>query len=141
MHVTLSASFNQFLSHIVLICVCLTSFLLWPVSHFVGLSILRGLTLLAVTAFFIWHINQLRRQRCDLYLSETGDGTLDHDAFVVWRSAIVTVFACVIFIEFESSSSKKKKRQLLIVWSDMLTDKDYRQLCRHLNKLKRNQDN
>ncbi|WP_326521682.1 protein YgfX [Shewanella goraebulensis] len=135
MHVSLSASFNQFLSHIVLICLCLTSFLLWPQVNALALTILYWLVIIAVVTFFSWHLIKLKHWHYDIYLSDIYEGKLNQQLFCFWREPIVTVFACMMFIELDSTSDKKKK-VLLIVWSDMLSDKDYRQLCRLLIKLK-----
>ncbi|WP_153915359.1 protein YgfX [Shewanella sp. TC10] len=135
MQVTLRASFNQFLSHIVLICVCLTSFLLWPDNQSIIFKLVYWLVLVIAVLFFSRHLLQLKLWQYDFNFYDAGNGKLNNQTFILWRQPIVTVFACIMFIEFESAAVNNK-RQLLIVWSDMLSDEHYRQLCRLLVKFK-----
>ena len=141
MHVKLSASFNQFLSHIVLICICLTSFILWPDSHLLIFNLFYWLVLTISVVFFGWHLFKLKSWQYDFDLSGTGDGQLNKAVFKLWRAPVVTIFASVLFIEFDSIGAELKQRKVLIVWSDMLTDQHYRQLCRFLVKQRRDENN
>ncbi|MCL1068783.1 hypothetical protein L2735_18610 [Shewanella olleyana] len=135
MQVKLRASFNQFLSHIVLMCVCLTSFLIWPDNHSIIFKLTYWAVLFIALFFFSKHLLQLKLWQYDFNLYEDGSGKLNKQEFILWRQPIVTVFACFMFIEFESAE-RNNKRQLFIVWSDMLSDEHYRQLCRLLVKFK-----
>ncbi|ARD21552.1 protein YgfX [Shewanella japonica] len=135
---TLTTSFSQVLSHLVLIAICLTSFILWPDIHHWAYQLVFAVTLTIALIFFIQHLFTLRQFHTQFVLLEQGVGKLNHQyEFIQWRAPIVTVFASVIFIEFEITAAKKlkKTRQLVIVWSDMLSDKEYRSLCRELVKL------
>ncbi|MDO6773797.1 MULTISPECIES: protein YgfX [unclassified Shewanella] len=137
MHFSLSASFNQFLSHIVLLCVCLSSFILWPDYRHWAYQLAFYFILISYLAFFVAHLLALRHWRCQFSLLDASKGKLSQgQEFQLWRSSIVTVFAAVMFIELdvldERGVATRGKRQLLIVWSDMLDDSSYRNLCRQL---------
>lgn len=135
MHFSLSASFNQFLSHIVLVIVCMTSYILWPENHSWLYQIIFYSIFLANLVFFAIHLFTLKNWHCQFSLEENGQGTilignLRGNEFEFWRSPIVTVFAAAMFIEVQKGESCH--RQLLIVWSDMFDDSSYRNLCRQL---------
>ncbi|MGL6123746.1 MAG: protein YgfX, partial [Shewanella sp.] len=124
---SVKASFDQRLSLVVFVCVCSSSFLLWPQSDYLTLSWLKYLLILFVVIFLVVQLWQLRYWRLDFVLSDKGEGRLSTgEHFQVLSRTWVTPFICLIYIDVGGQP------RLLILWADMLNDVEYRHLCRLL---------
>jgi len=136
----LIASFDQRLSLVVLACVCLTSFLAWPPIDNGYYQLAKWLFFMLILGFFLYQFWQLSRWECGFSLDVSGVGTLTVCAdlgkkFALRARQIVTPFVCLMFIELDSDSEAwwhNRDKRLIIIWSDMLDDTDYRHLCRLL---------
>lgn len=131
---SVKASFDQRLSLVVFIGVCSSSFLLWPQSDIIALSLLKYLFIVLVSIFLLLQLWRLQHWRLDFVLSDKGEGRLSTgEHFQVLKRTWVTPFVCLIYIEVDT------QLRLLLVWADMLNDTDYRHLCRLLLRAKMQQ--
>jgi toxin CptA len=128
---SVKASFDQRLSLVVFMCVCSSSFLIWPYTEHWLVALLRlGLFLLSVS-FLIWQLWRLKDWRLSFMLNGKGDGRLSTgEHFRILRRTWVTPFVCMIYIDVEENT------RLVLLWADMFTGVDYRHLCRLLLKAK-----
>ena len=133
----LSASF---LSRLFLLCwfaILLCSFLAWPQWTsliFLGIQLLLVLLTLGLL-LYCWR--KLTVWQCCLSLNHLGSITLSEHGLsaarvVLSRPAMVSTLVCVVFFQDVKSGEKR----WLWIWHDMLTDTEYRTLCRLLLQLK-----
>ncbi|WP_298768423.1 protein YgfX [uncultured Shewanella sp.] len=126
---SIASSFDQRLTLVISYLFFLSSFLFWPQSDSrIFLFVELGL-FIALTAFFIRQWWCLIRWHCGFSLSTSGSGIFaDGQQFVLVRRAFISAFVVIFYYQCVGESKKK----MLVVWSDMLTDTDYRHLCRLL---------
>ncbi|MCH1928698.1 hypothetical protein L9G16_00730 [Shewanella sp. A25] len=131
---SVSSSFDQRLSLVVFILVCSTSFLVWPSTDNLLLSLLKYVLIAVVFVFLIhslWRLGDWQRR---FSLNANGEGRLeDGEVFYILKETRVTPFVCLIYYVAND------KKQLLPIWADMLSDTDYRHLCRLLLQAKTKQ--
>ena len=130
---SLSVSFLQRGALLILYAVVLSSFLVWPNSSNFFYEIFKCLVLALTIAIFIYCWRRLSGWSCVLSLEDNGSGTLTVDAInhsiMLSRKAMISPLFCVVFLHNTHTDSA----QMLVVWSDMLDDTHYRNLCRLLH--------
>lgn len=125
----ITSSFDQRLTLVISYLLFLSSFLFWPQSDSnIILWIKIGL-LSVLTVFFIWQGWRLNRWQCEFRLSTSGSGSFpDGQRFLLVRKAFISAFVVVFYYQCVNDNKSK----MIVVWSDMLTDTNYRHLCRLL---------
>ncbi|MBB1439260.1 hypothetical protein H5202_11325 [Shewanella sp. SG41-4] len=130
----LSASFLQRAALMVAFAVVLTSFLAWP--HFPSLiyRITQMSLFLSIIFIFVYSWRSLSNWRCLLTLGDKGSGTLlqgengSLNKIILTKKPFISPLLCVIFLQQAQTGDNR----ILLVWSDMLDDTAYRNLCRLL---------
>ncbi|MGL5390882.1 MAG: protein YgfX [Shewanella sp.] len=126
-----TASFDQRLSLVALMCVGASSLLLWPRTDLWFVAALQWgilVLLIAITIIWLWRLQQWQ---CAFVLNSKGEGQLaSAEPFSVHRRTWVTPFVCLMYIQLE------QQVRLIPLWADMFTDNDYRHLCRLLLQAK-----
>jgi toxin CptA len=131
---SVSASFDQRLSLVVLACVCFSSFLAWPGFESLSYQLVKYGLLGLMLIFFGHRLWQLQGWRCSFMLDEQGEGILGGaNRFQLNPNPWVTPFACVFCVSLcDESLAKTGRKRSLIIFRDMLDDTSYRHLCRLL---------
>ncbi len=92
---------------------------------------LKCVLALSTLVFLVWQLWQLRHWQRQFVLNGNGEGRFSNgEDFRLLRRTWVTPFVCLIYYESQG------KAHLLPLWADMLSDTDYRHLCRLLLKAK-----
>ncbi|WP_268244268.1 protein YgfX [Shewanella algicola] len=133
----LSASF---LSRVALVCffaVILCSFLAWPNLASSMLVYAQLLLALLTLCLMVYCWRKLTRWQCIFSLDKRGFAQIVEHSSQTYlvdfcRRALVNPLFCMIFLQDIHSG----ERRILWVWHDMLTDTEYRTLCRLLLQLK-----
>lgn len=130
---TLGASFNSWLTLIILSLALLSLFLAWPQSQFSWFNALFIFCLfitLGLISYLLWSHHHWF---CHFSLNQNGSGMLDsNQAFVINTRPFITAFVSIIYIEITQPNANKVA--MIWVWSDMLDDTSYRHLCRLLTQ-------
>ncbi|MCL1123110.1 protein YgfX [Shewanella surugensis] len=126
---SLQSSFGQRSSLVIIALLLFASFLLWPqIDNVIYLSI-KVLITLSLMLFFIWQGWQLRSWQYQFSLMSSGAGHFsDGRRFTLVRRAFISPFAVIFYYQYLDG----KQYSMMIVWADMLTDINYRHLCRLL---------
>jgi toxin CptA len=130
----LSASFLQRAGLTVFFAVILSSFLAWPSYSSLIYHIIQTLLFIVVMLIFVFEWRRLSHWRCLFSLGNKRAGTLLYGTGVqasnisLSKKAFICPLVCIIFLQV----SKSGDQRLLLVWSDMLDDTAYRDLCRLL---------
>lgn len=84
-----------------------------------------------IVCFILGEFYRLKTWQLSFVLDKKGQGRLaSGECFQVQRKIWVTPFACLFGAKFDT------QRRLYIIWADMLSDSDYRHLCRLLLNIK-----
>ncbi|MGX9461950.1 protein YgfX [Shewanella sp. A14] len=129
----LSASFLQRAALCVSLAIILSSFLAWPDYPSLIFHIIQILLFIITIVIFAHFWRKISRWRCVFTLGDKGAGslllgvnTLPHKVTLT-KKAFVSPLLCVIYLQQQTG-----EQRLLLVWSDMLDDTAYRNLCRLL---------
>lgn len=126
---SITSSFDQRLTLVISYLLFLSSFLFWPQSNSSIILFVKIGLLSVLTVFFIWQGWRLSRWQCEFRLSTSGSGSFSNgQRFILVRKAFISAFFVVFYYQCVGESKKK----MIVVWSDMLTDTNYRHLCRLL---------
>lgn len=124
---SVKASFDQRLSLVVFISVCLSSLLAWPATESFGVLLLKLAVISLHVCFLLYQLWRLKDWQLSFVLNLKGEGRLaTGEQFQVLRRTWVTPFVCLLYLDIEAQP------RLLPLWADMFTDADYRHLCRLL---------
>jgi toxin CptA len=122
-----TSSFDQRFSLVVVACLCLTSFLAWPLFDNLFYHLIKAALFAFMLLFFTYQLRLLNHWKCHFMLNGIGEGSLvGGDKFTLCNRAFVSPFVCVFYIQ------TVKGQKLFMVWSDMCDDTSYRHLCRLL---------
>ncbi|GGJ01556.1 DUF1434 domain-containing protein [Shewanella hanedai] len=112
---------------VVLACLCLTSFLAWPTFDNLFYQLTKAMLFTLMLIFFIYQFRQLNHWKCHFVLNVTGEGALvGGGKFTLCKTSFVSPFVSAFYIQ------ERKGQSLMMVWSDMCDDNNYRHLCRLL---------
>ncbi|WP_299002604.1 protein YgfX [uncultured Shewanella sp.] len=126
---SLTSSFDQRLTLVISYLVFLSSFLFWPQSNSSIILWIKIGLLSALTVFFIWQGWRLSHWQCEFRLSTSGSGSFSNgQGFILVKKAFISAFVVVFYYQCVNDNKSK----MMVVWSDMLTDTNYRHLCRLL---------
>lgn len=109
--------------------ISLASFYWWPAAYIPEFILLKTLLFMLTAALFVRLQLKLNRWQASVILTDAGEITLNGRAANIDRS-MVTPLVC--FIYFNIESARGTEQELVPVFRDMLTDSDYRRLCRLL---------
>ena len=121
----LTASLQQRLTFLAVAVLSLGSFLFWPTAYsdsFLGLKIFLFLLVLTL---LVGHYIKLSRWQVNLTLCDLDAPLLDNRPCEFVRCYVMPL-ACFVYVRDDV------KEHLIIVFRDMLSDSDYRLLCRLL---------
>ncbi|KVX03416.1 protein YgfX [Shewanella frigidimarina] len=130
----LSASFLQRAALVVSFAVVLTSFLAWPYFPSLIYHSVQMLLFIIVIVIFAYRWRSVSRWHCLLTLGDKKTGTLvqrgngSSNKIILTKRAFISPLLCVIFLQHLQTGDNR----ILLVWSDMLDDTAYRNLCRLL---------
>ncbi len=133
----LSASFLSRLALVCFFAVILCSFLAWP-NLASSLAFYAQLLLIFLTlCLLVYCWRKLTRWQCIFSLDKHGFAQIVEPSSQIYlvdfcRRALVNPLFCIMFLQDMHSG----ERRVLWVWHDMLTDTEYRTLCRLLLQLK-----
>ncbi|MCP3127970.1 protein YgfX [Shewanella sp. KJ2020] len=124
---SVKASFDQRLSLVVFMSICLSSLLAWPQTESFGIFLLKLAIISLIVCFLLYQLWRLKDWQFSFVLNRNGEGRLaTGEHFQVLRRTWVTPFVCLMYLDIDA------KPRLLPLWADMFTDADYRHLCRLL---------
>ncbi|MCL1149954.1 protein YgfX [Shewanella ulleungensis] len=133
----LSASFLFRFALVCAFAVMLCSFLAWPASSLSLYLFIQLLLAMLTLGLLIYCLRKLNLWYCVLCIDNSGRTTVSDavskGCIVEFsRHPIVNPLVCVLFLR----EVKTGEKRWVWVWQDMLTDTEYRTLCRLLLQLK-----
>ncbi|MFT6131673.1 MAG: toxin CptA [Shewanella sp.] len=130
----LSASFLQRGALVVSFAVVLTSFLAWPYYPSLIYHAIQMLLFVTIIIIFFYSWRRVSSWRCLLTLGDKGAGTLlqgengSLNKITLTKKPFISPLMCIIYLQHLQTGENR----VLLVWSDMLDDTAYRNLCRLL---------
>ena len=133
----LVSSLNQKLSLFGMAAFCLSTFYFWP--DVPNLNILKYIMGGLIISYSVFNVYKLKHW--SVYFSihannifKYNDDPRSFNCRVLWVSPLFCIFYVIPEEEFDNACDKK---QLIVVWQDMLSDINYRHLCRLLLLIRR----
>ncbi|WP_299492289.1 protein YgfX [uncultured Shewanella sp.] len=126
---SLVSSFDQRLTLVIFYLILLASFLFWPQTELVIFLTVKLLLFIALSILFVWQGWKLKCWQYQFSLTASGTGHFSNGRqFNLVKRPLISAFAVVFYYQYPD----EKKIGAMMIWSDMLTDTDYRHLCRLL---------
>ncbi|WP_445773262.1 protein YgfX [Shewanella sp.] len=129
----LSASLFSRLALVCAFAILLCSFLAWPISTLTLYQVIKWLLILVTMGVLVHCWRLLSAWHCVLGLDNQGHVTVSAPDTGVCqmgfsRPPVVNPLLCIVFLQDIDTGENR----LLCIWQDMLTDTEYRSLCRLL---------